>query len=217
MQMTGSSAALFFGILCLTTIGISAQGENYARVCAATIEPDIGEMPLTADAAAGPEKKLFVHLDANTECVAVVVPLVEKSWRLANGWRPQLVALGEWDARTVPSSKASWSWNKSGDPFELWILFFKKDAAGLDELKKLVTAMQNTKPDDNVLSQQTRKLQEMLSSRMAGTPQVTRGAKARTELVGGVLRNGEFPWHDYSEKVILNDAREGIIVIRHSN
>lgn len=68
----------------------------------------------------------MVHLDANTECTALIVPLAEKGSRLANDWRPQMVVLPQWDERTLPNSRAAWEWNKNGEPFELWIFFFKR-------------------------------------------------------------------------------------------
>jgi hypothetical protein len=126
-----------------------------------------------------------------------------------------MVVLPQWDERTLPDSRAAWEWNKSGEPFELWIFLFKRDAAGLDEISKLVAAMQNPKSDERVLAQQTRLLCDKLSSRMSGTQQIMKGPKAGAALVGGAMRATEFPWRDYAEKVTLNDALEGTLVVRH--
>jgi hypothetical protein len=41
------------------------------------------------------------------------------------------------------------------------------------------------------------------------------GPKASTALVGGAVRSTEFPWRDYAQKVVLNDAFEGALVVRH--
>jgi hypothetical protein len=60
----------------------------------------------------------------------LILPLVERNSRLTNGWRPQMVGLPEWDERKLPAPPAVWNWNKGADPFELWIFFFKRDAAG---------------------------------------------------------------------------------------
>src|ERR1041385_1327376 len=146
----------------------SMPAESYARICATTIDAESNETPLADISAPGPGEKLLVHLDASTECVALILPLIEKGSQLPNGWRPQIVALPQWDERKLPAPPAVWNWNKGADPFELWIFFFKRDAAGLDEIQKLVAAMQSTTLDEKVLAQQTRKICEKLDARMRG-------------------------------------------------
>jgi hypothetical protein len=193
----------------------SARAETYARVCATTVDAESNEAPLTETSAPGAGEKLVIHVDASTECVALILPEVEKESRLANGWRPQIVGLPEWDERKLPAPPVIWNWNKGADPFVLWIFFFKRDAAGLDEIRKLVAAMQSPSLDEKVLVQQTRKLSEKLNPRMTGKQPIIQGAKASTALVGGAVRSTEFPWRDHAQKVILNDAFEGALVVRH--
>src|SRR5438552_3232415 len=193
----------------------SARAESYARVCATTVDAESNETPLVETSAPGAGEKLVVHIDASTECVALILPLVEKGSRLANGWRPQMVALPEWDERKLPAPPAVWNWNKGADPFELWTFFFKRDAAGLDEIQKLVAAMQNRTLAESVVAQQTRKLCEKLNPRMTANQPIIPGAKAGTALVGGTVRSTEFPWRDYAQKVVLSDAFEGALVLRH--
>src|SRR5436190_2662201 len=190
----------------------SARADSYARVCATTVDAESNEAPLAETSAPGAGEKLVVHLDASTPCVALIFPLVEKESRLANSWRPQMVGLPEWDERKIPAPPAVWNWNKGSDPFELWIFFFKRDAAGLDEIQKLVAAMQNPTLDEKVLAQQTRKLCEKLSPRMTGKQPIIQGPKASAALVGGAVRSTEFPWRNYAQKVVLNDAFEGALV-----
>jgi hypothetical protein len=193
----------------------SVRAESYARVCATTVDAESNETSLGDTSAPGAGEKLVVHLDASTQCVALILPLIEKGSRLANSWRPQLVALPEWDERKLPAPPAVWNWNKGADPFELWIFFLKRDAAGLDEIQKLVAAMQSPTLDEKVLAQQTRKLCEKLNPRMTGKQPIIPGAKASTALVGGTVRSTEFPWRDYAQKVVLSDAFEGALVLRH--
>ena len=211
------SVILYWGAMFLFVASFAplARAESYARVCATTVDTESNEVPLAETSAPGAGEKLVVHVDASTECVALILPLVEKGSGLANGWRPQMVALPEWDERKLPASPAVWNWNKGAEPFELWIFFFKRDAAGLDEIQKLVAAMQTPSLDEKVLVQQTRKLSEKLNPRMAGKQPIIQGAKAGTALVGGAVRSTEFPWRDYAQKVVLNDAFEGALVVRH--
>jgi hypothetical protein len=209
-------------VLCWAVLGFAASfasttdADTYARVCVTTVDADSKEAVLAEDSSPSPGKKLIVHLDASTECTALIVPLMEKGSRLANAWRPQIVVLPEWDERTLPDARAAWEWNKTGEPFELWIFFFKRDAAGLDEMQKLVAAMQTSKADERVLTQQTRVLCDKLSDRMRGKQQIMQGPKAVAALVGGSVRSTEFPWRNYAEKVSLNDALEGTLVLRHA-
>jgi hypothetical protein len=191
------------------------RAESYARVCATTVDVQSYETPLAEGSVPGSEEKLVVHLDASVECVALILPLVEKGLRLANSWRPQMVGLPQWDERRLPAPPAVWNWNRGADPFDLWIFFFKRNAAGLDELQKLVAAMQNQSLDEKVLTQQTRKICEKLGPRMSGKQPINQGPKASTALVGGSVRSTEFAWRDYAQKVALNDAFEGTLVVRH--
>lgn len=217
--MTDSSFALWLGLVCLTTVGgaTSSLAESYARVCVTTIDSDSEEAVLTDASSPGPGKKLIVHLDANTECTALIVPLAQNESRLANGWRPQMVVLPQWDERTLPNSGPSWRWQKSGGAFELWIFFFKRDAAGLTEIEKLVSAMQRPNLDERVLTQQTRMLRDKLSTRMSGFQQATPAPKAGTVIMNDEVRATEFPWRNYAEKVTLNDALEGTLVVRRGH
>ena len=191
------------------------RAENYARVCVTAMDSDSKESALTGVSSPGPGEKLVVHLDANTACAALIVPLAENGSRLANGWRPQMAALPQWDERMLPNSRTAWDWGKESEPFELWIFFFKRDASGIDQLQKLVTAMQSPKLDQNVLTQQTRKLCDMLGPRMTGKEPTIQEHKATVALVGGAVRGTEFPWRDHAEKVTLNNALEGTLVVRH--
>jgi hypothetical protein len=199
----------------ISSFALSAQADRYARICATTIDAESNETPLANASAPGPGEKLVVHLDASAECVALILPLVEKGSRLANGWRPQIVGLPQWEERKMPAPPAVWNWNKGADPFELWIFFFKRDAAGLDELQKLVAAMQDPSLNENVLAQQTRKICQKLDARMSGKQPINQGPKARTALAGGTVRSPEFQWRDYAQKVVLNEAFEGALVVRH--
>jgi hypothetical protein len=107
----------------ISSFAVSARGGTYARVCATTVDAESNETPLADTSAPGAGERLLVHMDASTQCVALILPLIEKGSRLANGWRPQIVALPEWDERKLPAPPAVWNWNKGADPFELWIFF----------------------------------------------------------------------------------------------
>jgi len=217
MQIHAFSAAFWFSLVCFAMLapGSPAHAENYARVCATTIDADSSEAVLAEDSSPAPGTKVIVHLDAGTECTALVVPLARKGSRLANGWRPQIVLLPQWTEKTLPGPPSSWEWSKSGDPFELWIFFFKRDATGLEELQKLVLAMQKSTVNEKLLDQQTRKLIDKLSPRMSGHARLVQGPKAGATIIGGTMRRVDFPWRDYAQEVPLREALEGELVVRH--
>jgi hypothetical protein len=75
--------------------------------------------------------------------------------------------------------------------------------------------MQTPTLDEKVLAQQTRRLCEKLNPRMTGKQPIIPGAKAAAALVGGAVRSTEFPWRDYAQKVGLDEAFEGALVVRH--
>jgi hypothetical protein len=192
-----------------------AGAESYARVCVTTVDAASNEAPLGEKSSPAPGDKLVVHLDANSACAALIVPLVENGRKLANGWRPQMVELAQWDEKTLPDSRKVWDWNKGADPFDLWIFFFKRDASSIGPFRALVAAMESSTLSEQVLAQQTNKLYEALGGRMTGTLDIIKGPKAGATLIGGAVRSTEFPWRDYAQKVVLNDAFEGTLVVRH--
>jgi hypothetical protein len=193
----------------------SLRGESYARVCAATVDAESNEAPLSEKSSPAPGSKLVVHLDSNSACAALILPLVENGRQLANGWRPQMVELAQWDEKTLPDSRKVWDWNKGADPFELWIFFFKRDAPSIGTFRILVAAMESPTLNEKTLSQQATKLYEALGGRMTGTMDIIKGPKADATLIGGAVRSNQFPWRDYARKVVLNDALEGALVVRH--
>jgi hypothetical protein len=201
--------------LFITSLAPFVRAESYARACVTTVDAESNEAPLSEKSSPAQGEKLVVHLDANSACAALIVPLVENGRKLANGWRPQMVELAQWDEKTLPDSRKVWDWNKGAEPFELWIFFFRRDAPSVGTFRILVAAMEGSTLSDKVLAQQTNKLYQALGGRMTGTLDIVKGPKAGATLIGGSVRSTKFPWRDYAQKVVLNDAFEGALVVRH--
>lgn len=201
-------------LLLLWSAGMG-RAENYARACVSILDADANEAPLDEKTSPALGRKVLVHLDANTACTALIVPLVENGKKLANEWRPQMASLAEWEEKVLPDSRSPWNWNKEADPFELWIFFFKPDAPAISTFRILVAAMQGPTLNDQTLAQQTTKLNEALGTRLSGSQNIVQGPKAGATLVGGSVRSANFPWRDFAHKVVLNDAFEGVLVVRH--
>lgn len=207
---------LWWTVLCLFAAqGSTSLGADSARVCLTAVDEKSAEMVLNESAPLQPGQRVLVHLDASTECTALLLPLLQGNSQLANGWRPQVVELSAWTEKVLPAASVKWEGQKKNDPFELWVLFFRSDAPAVAELQKLVSAMQQSNVSEQLLVQQTRKLCDKLASRMSGNAKIAHGPKADSALVGGTARQANFPWRDYATKVVLNDALEGELVLRH--
>jgi hypothetical protein len=201
--------------LVVSSLAPFARAESYARVCVSTVDAELNEAPLSEKSLPAPGAKLVLHLDASSACAALILPLVENGRKLANGWRPQIVELAQWEEKILPDSRTVWDWNKGAEPFEFWIFFFKRDAPSVATFRILVAAMENPTLNEKTLAQQTTKLYEILGNRMTGTQDIIKGPKAGATLIGGSVRGSQFPWRDFAQKVVLNDAFEGALVVRH--
>ena len=71
---------------CLTSLVLSvvlivsarAATERYSRVCVSNIDSDSKESALAPTSSPVPGNKLVIHLDANTECTGLSVPLEQR-------------------------------------------------------------------------------------------------------------------------------------------
>jgi hypothetical protein len=210
-------AVILFPLRFLIVLALapSVYADGYARVSVALADKEDNERPFTETSSPISGEKLNIYFDTNRECVVLVVPFAIRGQKMANRWRPQMAVLKEWEERKLPQYPIVWDWSKTSEAFEFWVFFFRSDAAGLGEMRSLIAAMQNPQLDDKVLAQQTRLLHELLGDRMSGTARVVHGPKASANPSGGAVRADEFPWRDFAYRVELNNALEGLLVIRH--
>ena len=69
--------------LLISSLAPFALAESYARVCVATVDAELNEAPLSEKSSPAPGTKLVVHLDANSACAALILPLVENGRKLS--------------------------------------------------------------------------------------------------------------------------------------
>ena len=166
-------------------------------------------------------REVIAYATANARCELLIAVFSRKGRRLANGWKPQLIAFEEWQQRTVTPG----SYPKPPDPqkreaIEVWILFLAPPPAGATEvvntqgkiqaLKDAVkgvmegTAKDAAKWEDKLLRQLENFLEDDPKARR---PKLEPLAKA------GQIRGGPILWRDGAKEVNINPANPGLVII----
>ncbi len=207
----------FSGLLAATSMfAADAVDEEkpHGRVCLSLYEPGPPEkeevFQLSAPAGAG--KTVRAYVDASDKC-QVLAAAVTKDGKLVNGWRPQLSDVpAENEEILLPKAPTKWDWSTASGPFDLYVLFLAPGSKEIEEVKKLVDAMQNPKVDDRVLAMQTGKLKELIG-RMAGDKDKNNQGPVSEPEVGGVFRGAAFPWRQFARSVNFSADRPGLLVL----
>jgi hypothetical protein len=192
---------------------LKAEDLPHGRVCFSVVEkgPPAKETPFRTTSLAGPGGKINVYLDASTKCVVLIAALT-KDGRLANGWRPQLSEVPEdFEEIQLPREPVTWEWTARSEPMEIYVVFMQPGSADAEEGKKLISAMQPPKIDDQLLAMQTNKLRELIG-RITSETQKSNQALFKDPEVGGVFRGAEFPWRQFAQSISFGDGRPGVLI-----
>lgn len=189
------------------------EAKPHGRVCLALFEPGPPEKEeafrISAPPAAG--KTVRAYIDASDKC-SVFLAALTKDGKLANGWRPQFSEVAaEYEEIILPKTPAKWEWATASGPFDLYVVFLAPGSKELEEVRKLVDAMQNPKVDDRVLGMQTTRLKELLG-RLAADKDKMIQLLSQPE-VGGVFRGTAFPWRQHARAVNFSTERPGALVL----
>ena len=210
---------LFYLLLGLATAssavaaGAIDEDKPHGRVCLSVYEPGPPEKEeaFQISAPAGAGKLVRAYIDASDKC-SVLVAALTKDGKLVNGWRPQLSEVpAEFEEIRLPKSPVKWDWTTSSVPFDFYVLFLEPGSKEIDEAKKLIEAMQNSK-DDRILAMQTGKLKELIG-KLASDKDRTNKAPVSEPEVGGVFRGAAFPWRQFAQKVNFSADRPGVLVL----
>ena len=206
----------FLCALAATVGGIAAgqDAQSRGRVCIALVEhgPPAKETPLRTTSTAGPGEKIKVYLDASTKCLVIVVAL-GKDGKLANGWRPQFSEVPEdFEDIQLPKEPFTWEWTTQSGPLDIYVLFMQPGSTDAEEGKRLVSAMQAAKVEDQLLELQTNKLRELIG-RMTGEKEKSNQTLFKDPEVGGVFRGVEFPWRQFAQSVSFSSDRPGVLIL----
>jgi len=192
--------------------------ETYGRACLAVVEPVADGRGETISAfqpqsKPGKGKRLTMNLDANGPCVAVVAFFNPRTGKLANRWRPAFVELPLWEARGLPLASLVWKWEEGAEPFECHVLLVARESEDLPPAMTLITAMQDPKADEKLLSLQTTRLREQINKWEAGKDKTGLAARSVPAQFGGVVRGTEeFPWRDHAQKIGFAQVQPGCVI-----
>lgn len=205
-----------FGVIAATSAFAAADVDEekpHGRFCLSLYEPGPPEKEeaFQISAPAGAGKLVRAYVDASDKC-SVLVAALAKDGKLVNGWRPQLSEVpAEFEEILLPNTPVKWDWSTASGPFDLYVLFLAPGSKEIDEAKKLIDAMQNSK-DDRILAMQTGKLKELIG-KLASDKDRTNKAPVSEPEVGGVFRGAAFPWRQFAQKVNFSAARPGVLVL----
>jgi hypothetical protein len=189
------------------------EEKPHGRFCLSLYEPGPPEKEeaFQVSAPAGAGKTVRAYVDASDKC-SVLLAALTKDGKLVNGWRPQLSEVpGEFEEILLPKTPVKWDWSTASGPFDLYVLFLDPGSKEIDEAKKLIDAMQNSK-DDRILAMQTGKLKELIG-KLASDKDRANQAPASEPEVGGVFRGAAFPWRQFAQKVNFSADRPGVLVL----
>jgi hypothetical protein len=210
---------IFYFVLGLTAVmsalATAAVDEEkpHGRFCLSLYEPGPPEKEeaFQISAPAGVGKIVRAYVDASDKC-SVLVAALTKDGKLVNGWRPQLSEVpGEFEEILLPKAPVKWDWSTASGPFDLYVLFLAPGSKEIEEARKLVDAMQNSK-DDRILAMQTGKLKELIG-KLASDKDRSNQAHVSEPEVGGVFRGAAFPWRQFAQKVNFSADRPGVLVL----
>lgn len=160
----------------------------------------------------GPGRTVRVYVDASEKC-SVLIAAITKDGKLANAWRPQLSEVpDEFEEILLPKAPVKWDWTAAGGPFDFFVLFLAPGSKEIEEVKKLVDAMQNPKVEDRVLAMQTSKLKEVIG-RITSEKEKVNQAPVNEPEIGGVFRGAAFPWRQYAQGVNFAADKPGVLVL----
>jgi hypothetical protein len=212
----GKPFYFFLGLLTATSVFAAADVDEekpHGRFCLSLYEPGPPEKEevFQISAPTGAGKTVRAYVDASDKC-SVLLAALTKDGKLVNGWRPQLSEVpGEFEEILLPKTPVKWEWSTASGPFDVYVLFLEPGSKEIDEAKKLIDAMQNSK-DDRILAMQTGKLKELIG-KLASDKDRSNQAPVSEPEVGGVFRGAAFPWKQFARKANFSADRPGVLVL----
>ena len=160
---------------------------------------------------------MAIYLDANTPCVALIAAFTRSDRQLANGWKPLLIELEEWEAQRVPHKPQVWEWNEGGEPFDVQVFFLARETQGLGKLRALVKVINGAEGDATLARLQERQLRDLVAPWLADHGAIASHPANAPARIGGTVRvaSGEFPWRDHARSVNFSAERPGVVTFRH--
>ena len=221
------------------TLALGATGAQtvdetkpYGRACVTVVDSKTkNETLLTDSLKPAAESNVSVHLEANTECKAIVAAFSNAEGSLANGWLPVIVSLEQWKEQTLPSAGEPWAWVEAGQPFEVFVTFLPKEVPPTAaKMLGLVAKLCGGNGDAALQKLQARKLREELrrwaasDSAVAPRPESAPTPTAATVAarpesapapIAGTARGVDLPWRAHARTINFSGEKPGVIIYRH--
>ena len=217
MRLSPAFVLAVASTVCLTPLRAVDETKPYGRAGVVVVNPKAQTCAVLDDTAVlhkGDE--LRVHLDANASGEALVVALTKKDVQFAHGWRPVMLVLKEWDEVTVPAKGDKWVGADEAPAFEVFVVFFPKNAPAAAPLRTLVARLREPGGKPDALISGARLLREAIGKFQAGGGLAVVPERSPTA-IGGTLRSvTDFPWRDFARKANFAEAAPGVIVFRHA-
>jgi hypothetical protein len=197
--------------------GETDQARPYARVCISILDDRNGvEVAFGPQQTPAPGKSVVAHAVSSAPCFLLVVALNQGDGQLAYDWRPHFRKMSEaWEEAAFPESAGLWHWEKRAEPFDFYVLVLPTDAALVQEIERLVDAMQGTGEATGVLKLQTDKLHDLITQAAGDSDPTKHQATATLTEIRGVTRGSkEFLWRNFASTVYFDDRNSGLVVFR---
>lgn len=131
---------------------------------------------------------------------------------LANAWRPQIGELTRaWEEIALP--RPGWSWRTGSADFDLYTVFIQPDSTEVDDLRRLIGAMQGLDTDSDLLRSQAEKLRQVITGLCRDNePEKHHAAVAPAEVSGTLRGTVEFPWRKFASRINFSDGHPGVLI-----
>jgi hypothetical protein len=203
------------------TLALGATGAQtvdetkpYGRACVTVVDSKTkNETVLTDNLKPAAQSNVRIHLEANTECKAIVAAFSSVEGSIANGWRPVIVSLEQWKEQTLPSADKPWEWVEAGQRFEVFVTFLPKEVP--TAAKMLVDKLREGKGDAEAQKLQAQQLREELCRWAASDSAVAARPESAPTPVAVTVRGVHFPWRAHARTVNFTGEKPGMIIYRH--
>ena len=180
--------------------GAGDSAKPYATICLSVVTEGSAERKEEAfcpESRPSQGESLLIHAGASRPCVLFIAAFNRASEALANAWRPQIGELTHaWEEIALP--RPGWSWRTGSADFDLYAVFLQPDSTEVDDLRRLIGAMQGSDTDSELLRSQAEKLRQVITGLCEDNEPEKHHATVAPAEVSGTLR---VPWSSLGESL----------------
>lgn len=165
--------------------------------------------------APGPGKQLvcFVRADSDKPCLAIVAAFNRSTGKPVNGWLPESKVLRNRELGVFPMNPTSWAWTRTGEAFDVSVVFLADGYPRIGEVKKQVEAIHRA-TDAAGVEKLGLKLRELIYGWGDRAVFVNKPPSSRPVDMGGVMKSGGIPPADMGGVIASLQPPEGRSISR---